>query len=225
MKSIKLFLAVVVAIVFSTSLNGQTVVRSLNSTNQEQDKTNPNGHIEQQNGQKDNSMYSFWGFGYGYVRKFNSGGGDGLNGYRIPLYVNRVGKNSPVGFFGLIGYEHNGADVDVLNIYGNKTKMEVKIHRIPILAHASISFGDRKTGAFLHGGMGLNYLAKGKGEYMIDPKNKKYETVTMDSKCDFTIGVGAGVIFKQSLMIHAGVNYALEKDHASDFDISIMFIF
>lgn len=210
MKSIKLFLAVVAAIVFSTSVNGQTVVRSLNSTNQEQDKTNPNGHIEQQNGQKDNSMYSFWGFGFGYVRKFYSGEGDGLNGYRIPLYVNRVGKNSPVGFFGLIGYENN-----------SKTgSTEIKIHRIPILAHASVNFGDRKTGTFLHGGVGLNYLAKGK----MTLKKQDY-SANIDSECDFTIGVGFGVVINQSGIIHAGINYAFEDDHASDFDISIMYIF
>lgn len=232
MKNIRLFFAVGMALLFAVSVSGQTFVRSLDDLNtneptqeqqsNDQDQTNPNRNAAQQV-KNDNKgfadLLSFVGFGAGYVYEFPTGKGssnNGIHGVRVPIQFNHVFKNTHAGIYGLVGYEYNKGKI------GGST---YRIHRIPVMLHASVNFGDSKVGVILHGGPGLNVLAGGNSESK-DNKNKtKKDSVKSD--CDFTMGAGVGLVIK-SLMIHIGFNGGLTENsglHQCDVDASLILFF
>lgn len=245
MKNIRLFFAVGMALLFAVSVSGQTFVRSLDDLNpnvpkkeqqdqqgqqdqqqsNDQDQTNPNHYVAQQPKTDQNSftdLLSFWGFGAGYVYEFPTGKGssnNGLHGVRVPIQFNHVFKNTHAGIYGLVGYEYNKNEVKA-----DGATLTNKIHRIPILLHASLNFGDSKVGVILHGGPGLNVLAGGKSEIKT---GKKTEKDSVKSDCDFTMGAGVGLVIK-SLMIHIGFNGGLTENgglHQCDVDASLILCF
>lgn len=245
MKNIRLFFAVGMALLFAVSVSGQTFVRSLDDLNpnvpkkeqqgqqdqqdqqqsNDQDQTNPNRHAAQQV-KNDNKgfadLLSFFGFGAGYVYEFPTGKGssnNGLHGVRVPIQFNHVFKNTHAGIYGLVGYEYNKNEVKA-----DGATLTNKIHRIPILLHASLNFGDSKVGVILHGGPGLNILAGGKSEIK---SGKKTEKGSVKSDCDFTMGAGVGLVLK-SVMIHIGFNGGLTENgglHQCDVDASLILCF
>lgn len=241
MKNIRLFLAICMALLFAVSVSGQTFVRSLDDLNpnvpkkeqqeqqgqqdqqqsNDQDQTNPNHYVAQQPKTDQNSftdLLSFFGFGAGYVYEFPTGKGssnNGLHGVRVPIQFNHVFKNTHAGIYGLVGYEYNEGKI------GGST---YKIHRIPVMLHASVNFGDSKVGVILHGGPGLNILAGGKSEIK---SGKKTEKGSVKSDCDFTMGAGVGLVLK-SVMIHIGFNGGLTENgglHQCDVDASLILCF
>lgn len=230
MKTIKILLAIFAASVLAITANGQTVVRSLGTTNSsssttvqsEQSKTlNPNGTSEKQD-ETDYSKLSFWGFGFGYAYEFHTYKGEsqkGAHGERIPICFNKVAKNSPIGIFGLTGYEFSKITTKVQNY-----SFETTVHRIPLLLHMSLNFGRPDLGVFIHGGPGLNIVAGGQTKYY---ENKKWVKDKIDGGADFTLGAGIGVVIRSGI-IHFGFNGSpIGKDdiHQCDLDVSLIFAF
>lgn len=245
MKTTKKLLVVCTFVLLTVSVNCQTVVRSLDNGNNpnipkkekdeqqtnNQDQTNPNKYVVQETKTNQNNNIndlSFFGIGAGYVYEFGSGesdlgagkadSGDGIHGFRIPIHINHVFKNTHVGIYGLVGYEckiHNEKDV------------KTTVHRVPILLHASLNFGESDNfGIFLHGGPGLNIMAKGKIEMETRTGSKK-EITSMKSRCDVTMGVGLGFVIKR-VILHVGFNGALTDNygiHVCDVDASLIFTF
>lgn len=174
---------------------------------------------------------SFWGFGGGYAYEFPMGGesSQGMHGLRIPLYFNTVFKKVPLGIFGLVGYEFTKMEQKV-NMYSTKykTTIEYTVHRIPVLAHMSLNFGDKSSfSVFLHAGPGLNILAGGQSKYLKNQQKTEYQKDPIDGGCDVTLGAGVGLNFK-SLMVHVGFNGGLIKKsgvNQGDLDVSLMFAF
>lgn len=252
MKNIRTFVAILLAVAFAAAVNGQTVVRSLDTTNPNKPKeeqkqtqtqnndnqnvvtneTNPNQHLERQSEQQNyHDRFSFWGFAAGYVYEFpvyDGKAGDGMSGMRIPFHFNYVFKTAPVGIYGLIGYEFNKASIEANVVSSSyKTTIDYTVHRIPILAHISYNLGNERLGVILHGGPGLNILAGGQSKYMNDAKKKTYKKESIESGCDFTLGLGAGLVIKKTIIIHFGFNGAVTGDgvHQCDLDASVMFAF
>lgn len=227
MKTIKILLTIIAASMFAITTNGQTVVRSLGTTTSnssttvqsEQSKTiNPNGTSERQD-VTDYSQLSFWGFGGGYAYEFHTNKGEaqkGAHGGRIPICFNKVFKKSPVGIFGLTGYEFSRITTKVQNY-----SFETTVHRIPLLVHMSWNFGKPDLGVFIHGGPGLNIAAGGQTKYY---ENKKWVKNKIDGGADFTLGVGIGVVIRSGI-IHFGFNGSpIGKSGVHQCDLDVSFI-
>lgn len=233
MKTTRFLFTIMLAVAFAVSTNGQTVVRSLDGDNPNQPKEeqkkqqdnqtkqdnnnqyNPNQYQKQNTVRNYHDEFTFWGFGAGYVYSFpvvDGSASDGQHGVRVPLYLNYVFKNAPVGIYGLFGYQYNKS---------TSGKNSVETHRLPLLLHVSYNVGNDKVCWFFHGGPGLNILAGGKVKY-------EGEKTSVKSHCDFTMGLGIGMRIKKSLMFHVGFNGALtgdNKTHVCDVDASIHLTF